>query len=190
MYFQSPCRRLTKYNPCLRAIPVTLADSALDESSCLWRAYLSPPRTASWDFPAHFWKPLGALSSRRGPRRSTYPRRTTARARTSQRCRSRPRADPSFSFDTFGTLCRTSAPNTRPPRTWTRPAATARRRTLGPYEATSGWSRKASDGFERRRGVSGLITVGWAERNDRREMKVIKERRAPRERGRMGTSVY
>jgi len=41
-------------------------------------------------------------------------------------------------------------------------------------------------GVERRRGVSGIETVVWAERN---AGKVLKKRRAPRERGRMGTSV-
>ena len=55
----------------------------------------------------------------------------------------------------------------------------------GPYERTSGWSSKASDGVERRRGR------GLKARCGRRDApaKVLKERRSPRRRGRMGTSV-
>ena len=54
-----------------------------------------------------------------------------------------------------------------------------------PYKRTSGWSSKASVGVERRRGR------GLKARGGRRETtaKVLKERRSPRERGRMGTSV-
>ena len=55
-----------------------------------------------------------------------------------------------------------------------------------PYERLSGWSSKASGGVERRRG-RGLK----ARDPGRRETpgKVLKERRSPRQRGRMGTSV-
>jgi hypothetical protein len=55
-----------------------------------------------------------------------------------------------------------------------------------PYKAMAGWSSKASDGVERRRG-RGLK----AARGGRRETtaKVLKDRRSPRRRGRMGTSV-
>ena len=51
-----------------------------------------------------------------------------------------------------------------------------------PYKRTSGWSSKASDGVERRRG-RGLKPWGG-----RRETpaKVLKDRRSPRRRGRMG----
>eukprot|EP00982_Pelagococcus_subviridis_P011999 31135-Pelagococcus_subviridis.AAC.30 len=54
-----------------------------------------------------------------------------------------------------------------------------------PYERTSGWSSKASVEVERRRGR------GLKARGGRRETpgKVLKERRSPRRRGRMGTSV-
>jgi hypothetical protein len=49
----------------------------------------------------------------------------------------------------------------------------------------SGWSSKASDGVERRRGR------GLKARGGRRDTttKVLKDRRSPRRRGRMGTSV-
>ena len=47
-------------------------------------------------------------------------------------------------------------------------------------------SKGVRSGVERRRGVSGSKTRGG--RRDTRE-KVLKERRSPRERGRMGTSV-
>jgi hypothetical protein len=49
----------------------------------------------------------------------------------------------------------------------------------------SGWSSKASVGVQRRRG-RGL--KAWCERRDA-PAKVLKDRRPPRERGRMGTSV-
>eukprot|EP00982_Pelagococcus_subviridis_P010863 31033-Pelagococcus_subviridis.AAC.7 len=54
-----------------------------------------------------------------------------------------------------------------------------------PYERTSGWSSKASVGVERRRGQ------GLKARCGRRDTpgKVLKGRRSPRQRGRMGTSV-
>eukprot|EP00982_Pelagococcus_subviridis_P004986 29436-Pelagococcus_subviridis.AAC.1 len=54
-----------------------------------------------------------------------------------------------------------------------------------PYEAMSGWSSKASVDVERRRGR------GLKARGGRRETtaNVLKDRRSPRERGRMGTSV-
>ena len=54
-----------------------------------------------------------------------------------------------------------------------------------PYERTSGWSSKASDGVQRRRGR------GLKPRGARRDApgKVLKDRRSPRERGRMGTGV-
>eukprot|EP00982_Pelagococcus_subviridis_P017396 31534-Pelagococcus_subviridis.AAC.18 len=54
-----------------------------------------------------------------------------------------------------------------------------------PYKATSGWSSKASVGVERRRGVSGL--KAWGGRRDA-PGKVLKDRRSPRLRGRMGAS--
>jgi hypothetical protein len=55
------------------------------------------------------------------------------------------------------------------------------------YERSSGWSSKASDGVERHRGVSGLKAKGgW---RDTPGSKVLKDRRSPRRRGRMGTSV-
>eukprot|EP00982_Pelagococcus_subviridis_P010776 31028-Pelagococcus_subviridis.AAC.10 len=55
------------------------------------------------------------------------------------------------------------------------------------YERTSGWSSKASGGVvERRRGVSGLKARGGRRRETM--AKVLEKRRAPRERGRMGTS--
>jgi hypothetical protein len=54
-----------------------------------------------------------------------------------------------------------------------------------PYERMSGWSSKASVEVERRRGR------GLKARDGRRDApgKVLKERRSPRRRGRMGTSV-
>jgi hypothetical protein len=54
-----------------------------------------------------------------------------------------------------------------------------------PYKAKSGWSSKASDGVQRRRGR------GLKPRGARRDAtgKVLKDRRSPRERGRMGTGV-
>ena len=54
-----------------------------------------------------------------------------------------------------------------------------------PYKAMSGWSSKASGGVERRHGR------GLKARCGRREApaKVLKDRRSPRQRGRMGTSV-
>ena len=54
-----------------------------------------------------------------------------------------------------------------------------------PYKAMAGWYSKASGGVERRRGR------GLNARDGRRETtaKVLKERRSPRQRGRMGTSV-
>ncbi|EEH52127.1 uncharacterized protein MICPUCDRAFT_65704 [Micromonas pusilla CCMP1545] len=73
-----------------------------------------------------------------------------------------------------------------PPPPRTRPG-TARRRKLGavPYKRLSGWSSKASGGAERRRGRA------LKARGGRRETtaKVLKDRRPPRRRGRMGTSV-
>jgi hypothetical protein len=59
-------------------------------------------------------------------------------------------------------------------------------RAVPSFKATSGWSSKASDlGVERRRGR------GLKARRGRRETtgKVLKDRRSPRRRGRMGTSV-
>ena len=55
-----------------------------------------------------------------------------------------------------------------------------------PYERTSGWSSKASVGVQRRRGRGSKARCG------RRDApgKVLKDRRSPRRRGRMGTSVY
>ena len=60
-----------------------------------------------------------------------------------------------------------------------------RRLRVVPYERISGWSSKASDGVERRRGR------GLKPRGGRRETtaKVLEDRRSPRQRGRMGTSV-
>ena len=54
-----------------------------------------------------------------------------------------------------------------------------------PYERMSGWSSKASVGVERRRGRR------LKARDGRRDApgKVLKDRRSPRRRGRMGTSV-
>ena len=54
-----------------------------------------------------------------------------------------------------------------------------------PYKRMSGWSSKASVGVERRRGR------GLKARGGRRDTpaKVLKDRRSPRRRGRMGTSV-
>ena len=54
-----------------------------------------------------------------------------------------------------------------------------------PYEAMSGWSSKASVGVQRRRGR------GLKPRGGRRETtaKVLKDRRSPRRRNRMGSSV-
>eukprot|EP00982_Pelagococcus_subviridis_P004033 29026-Pelagococcus_subviridis.AAC.19 len=54
-----------------------------------------------------------------------------------------------------------------------------------PYKAISGWSSKASAGVERRRGRALKASGG------RRctTAKVLKDRRSPRERGRMGTSI-
>ena len=54
-----------------------------------------------------------------------------------------------------------------------------------PYERMSGWSSKASDGVERRRG---RVLKARDERRDA-QGKVLKKRRSPRRRGRMGTSV-
>ena len=53
------------------------------------------------------------------------------------------------------------------------------------YERMSGWSSKASVGVERRR------RRGLKARGGRRDApgKVLKDRRSPRQRGRMGTSV-
>eukprot|EP00982_Pelagococcus_subviridis_P009778 30943-Pelagococcus_subviridis.AAC.17 len=53
------------------------------------------------------------------------------------------------------------------------------------YKRTSGWSSKASGGVERRRGR------GLKARDERRDAtgKVLKDRRPPRRRGRMGTSA-
>ena len=51
----------------------------------------------------------------------------------------------------------------------------------------SGWSSKASVGVQRRRGVSGLKARDPGRRE--RTAKVLKDRRSPRRRGRMGTSV-
>jgi hypothetical protein len=55
-----------------------------------------------------------------------------------------------------------------------------------PYEAKSGWSSKASEGVERRRGRA---LKPWCGRRDAPGEKVLKDRRSPRRRGRMGTSV-
>eukprot|EP00982_Pelagococcus_subviridis_P008714 30864-Pelagococcus_subviridis.AAC.17 len=55
-----------------------------------------------------------------------------------------------------------------------------------PYERLSGWSRKASDGVERRRG-RGLKARDPGRRDA--PGKVLKDRRSPRQRDRMGTSV-
>ena len=63
--------------------------------------------------------------------------------------------------------------------------ALAERLRVVPYERMSGWSSKASVGVERRR-CRGLNTRGG--RRDA-PAKVLKDRRSPRERGRMGTSV-
>eukprot|EP00982_Pelagococcus_subviridis_P017599 31550-Pelagococcus_subviridis.AAC.32 len=54
-----------------------------------------------------------------------------------------------------------------------------------PYERTSGWSSKASDGVEWHLGR------GLKARGGRRDApaKVLKDRRSPRERRRMGTSA-
>eukprot|EP00982_Pelagococcus_subviridis_P014546 31340-Pelagococcus_subviridis.AAC.9 len=62
-----------------------------------------------------------------------------------------------------------------------------RRLRVVPYKATSGRSLKASVEVERHRGVSGLKPRGG-----RRDTpgKVLKDRRSPRGRGRMGTSVW
>ena len=58
-----------------------------------------------------------------------------------------------------------------------------------PYKAMSGWRRsKASGRVERRRGVSGLEARDPG-RRDTPGDEVLKERRSPRERGRMGTSL-
>ena len=56
-----------------------------------------------------------------------------------------------------------------------------------PYEAMSGWSSKASGGVERRRGRG--LKAGDPGRRDTPGSKVLKDRRPPRQRGRMGTSV-
>jgi len=60
-------------------------------------------------------------------------------------------------------------------------------RVEGPHERTSGWSSKASDGVERRRSVSGL-KAGDGRRETTGE-KVLKDRRSPRRRGRVGTGM-
>jgi hypothetical protein len=54
-----------------------------------------------------------------------------------------------------------------------------------PYKAMAGWCSKASGGVERRRGRGSKARAG------RRDApgKVLKDRRSPRRRGRMGTSV-
>ena len=54
-----------------------------------------------------------------------------------------------------------------------------------PYKATSGWRSKASVGFERHRWRGLKAGDGRRETRD----KVLKDRRSPRRRGRMGTSV-
>ena len=74
----------------------------------------------------------------------------------------------------------------RPRATEPAAASSPPRLRVVPYERTSSWSSKASDGVERRRG-RGLK----ARDPGRREApgKVLKDRRSPRERGRMGTSV-
>jgi len=86
---------------------------------------------------------------------------------------------------------RRSSRTSRPRRGTDTTTPRRRRKTLTrvvPYEATSGWSSKASDGVERRRCVSGLKAArGGGEKRAR--AKVLKERRSPRERARMGTSV-
>jgi hypothetical protein len=51
----------------------------------------------------------------------------------------------------------------------------------------SGWSSKASGGVERRRGRG--LKAGDPGRRDTPGSKVLKDRRPPRQRGRMGTSV-
>ena len=55
-----------------------------------------------------------------------------------------------------------------------------------PYERMTGWSSKASGGVQRRRGRA------LKARGGRRDApgKVLKDRRSPRDRGRMGTSVW
>eukprot|EP00982_Pelagococcus_subviridis_P011633 31105-Pelagococcus_subviridis.AAC.3 len=57
----------------------------------------------------------------------------------------------------------------------------------GPYEATSGWSSKASAGVERRRGVSGIETVGT--RLHVQHGRAVHEIRAA-ERERLGVHVH
>jgi len=66
-----------------------------------------------------------------------------------------------------------------------RRALVARLRVVPSFKAKSGWSSKASVEVERRRGR------GLKARTGRRETtgKVLKDRRPPRRRGRMGTSV-
>eukprot|EP00982_Pelagococcus_subviridis_P010998 31046-Pelagococcus_subviridis.AAC.4 len=56
----------------------------------------------------------------------------------------------------------------------------------GPYEQMSGWSSKASVGVERHRGRG--LKAGDPGRRET-PGKVLKDRRSPRQRGRMGTGV-
>ena len=148
--------------------------------------------------------PPGRPSRRRGSRDRARRRRWRRARRVWRRKRTETSPSAPFASSARGASrsarpvasAGTSRARTEPACSWTKISTSCTRggdlmnahsvSRVVPYERTSGWSSKASDGVERHRG-RGLNARDPGRRDA--PGKVLKDRRSPRRRGRMGTSV-